>query len=551
MCIRDRVSTQSTWGDQEMKGVLIGILGIVALASLASAATFCPNGKWLKSDKTCQDCPLGCNLCNAINDQPNCISCSFKKALDLSGSVGVCVDCVINCEKCTGPRPDQCIEAKVGYGIKNGTKDLIPCPSNCHSCSSEKKCATCSYGYFLENQTCISCPANCMKCKKEKETDTAPKCLVCNSGYTLVADGKSCKACDHGCAECTETKCIKPMPKFYISKSDLVSSCPDNCLSCGDSRICTRCFSEFIPTSYGWCERCSNLFAGCNACQNDRCTACSYSSSKGRRYNLVDGKCIQCPEGCDKCTDSNTCLLCFKNFKLEADKKCKALTVMACLEPAETFYKCKTCLPAYRLNADQTSCNFINCGSGYGLNAEGNCVPTTILNCKKSDERDKRCIEPVIGYYATGSETKPCPKGCYSCHEIDNSVHCFEAAKASNSDITTQITNGVVHQCHESCGGCLKPGDPNSCATCRPGRTLALHVTSDISISPRFCMDVSIDCPQPQRPGGGIEVCYTPSATGGSATSTPSSSSGRTASSAEEKKSAWSSFVDKIVSWFR
>eukprot|EP01017_Pseudomicrothorax_dubius_P033023 TRINITY_DN437_c0_g4_i3.p1 TRINITY_DN437_c0_g4~~TRINITY_DN437_c0_g4_i3.p1 ORF type:complete len:522 (+),score=92.77 TRINITY_DN437_c0_g4_i3:129-1694(+) len=490
-----------------MKIVVAGIFGIVALASLVSAETFCPDGKWLKNDKTCQDCPAGCNLCNAINDQPNCISCSGDKALDLSEPVGVCVDCANNCAKCTGPKPAQCVEAKVGFGLKTGTKDLIPCPSSCYYCSSEGKCSTCRYGYYLEKENCLECPSNCAQCKKEKEGDTTAKCLKCNVQHAMAAD-KTCKACDTGCAECSDFTCTRAKP-FYFLKEGKPVRCPDNCRACGTDGKCTECVVGYgVKSADGTCERCSTLKTGCSVCKDSKCTACAAISSLGRTYNFITDSCVECPVGCAKCTDANTCTECSKNFVLQTDKSCKYMTVTNCLEIGDTVDKCKSCHPSYRLSTDGTKCDLINCASGQGWNAEGTCVPTTILNCKKSDERDKRCIEPVTGYYNAGKETKPCPKGCHTCTLVGDKVTCTIVAIALKSSGALTVTDGVANYCDNSCGTCSKTGDPTACLSCRPGAVVALAKAEEETPGiARFCIDSTVECPKPIRLGLSTDVC--------------------------------------------
>eukprot|EP01017_Pseudomicrothorax_dubius_P026236 TRINITY_DN2907_c0_g1_i6.p1 TRINITY_DN2907_c0_g1~~TRINITY_DN2907_c0_g1_i6.p1 ORF type:complete len:521 (-),score=37.15 TRINITY_DN2907_c0_g1_i6:95-1657(-) len=511
------------------------IFGIIALASLASAATFCPDGKWLRSDRTCQDCPLGCNLCNAINDQPNCISCNFDKAIDISGPVGVCVDCAKGCEVCNGPKPEHCIRAEPGFGPKTGTKELIKCPKTCKYCSSDYKCSSCRYGYFLENERCVECPSYCTECKKEKPTDAEPKCLKCNPGSYLTAKGY-CNPCEYQCVECSEVGCIKANPFYHYLKDHKPVECPSNCKVCGADGKCTECVPGWgVRSSEGTCEKCSTFKPGCNACKDGKCTGCETMNSVGIFYNLINGECVECPRGCHKCTDSKTCTKCLRSLVLQNDKTCKSFDIYACKEMGDTIDKCRACDDKYRLSDDGTKCNFINCPSGQGLNAEGLCVPITILNCKKSDERDKRCAEPATGYYAVGSETKPCPKGCSKCALVDSKAFCFEAAKAGRSNYALIINDGVVGTCHSSCGTCTKIDDPKSCDTCRPGYVVGIKRSGSNVES--ICIDPTIECAVPKITSPYSSYCDSIDPPNG------------TTSPASKKKSIWNSFVDFLWSW--
>eukprot|EP01017_Pseudomicrothorax_dubius_P018302 TRINITY_DN2029_c0_g1_i3.p1 TRINITY_DN2029_c0_g1~~TRINITY_DN2029_c0_g1_i3.p1 ORF type:complete len:236 (+),score=19.85 TRINITY_DN2029_c0_g1_i3:165-872(+) len=220
-----------------------------------------------------------------------------------------------------------------------------------------------------------------------------------------MAADNTCKACNSGCAECSEFKCTKARPYYFLKEGKPVS-CPDNCRACSTDGKCTECSVGYgIKSADGTCEICSSIKTGCRACKDSKCTACLANSALGSVYNLINDNCVECPVGCDKCSDSKTCIECFKIIVPQADKSCKYMTVSDCFEVGDAIDKCKTCNPVYRLSADRTKCDYINCGSGQGWDAEGKCVPTTILKCKSSDERDKRCIEPVTD--TTLQEKKP------------------------------------------------------------------------------------------------------------------------------------------------
>eukprot|EP01017_Pseudomicrothorax_dubius_P033019 TRINITY_DN437_c0_g3_i1.p1 TRINITY_DN437_c0_g3~~TRINITY_DN437_c0_g3_i1.p1 ORF type:complete len:516 (-),score=124.91 TRINITY_DN437_c0_g3_i1:72-1619(-) len=481
-----------------MKAVVVAIIGIVALASFASAENLCPDGKWLKSDKTCQDCPKDCNLCNAINDQANCLQCQNDKILDLSGAVGTCVDCAANCKSCTGPKPEDCVKANPDFGPKVGTKELIACPRNCQYCSADNKCARCHYGFFLEKEACIACPINCGECKKEKETDTAATCVKCNSEYALAAD-KTCKKCESGCFECTETACTKTMLTHFLS-SGKVTKGPDDCAIVDDKGACKKCADEF-GIKEGKCQKCSEINANCASCKEGKCTACKETSTSLKAVSFVNGNCVECPENCVKCGENGVCTECNKKSLLD-NGKCVVGAVGGCEEVGKTADTCAKCGPNFRLIEDGKKCSFIRCPSGQGWDDKATCVECPMTNCKKCDARDKRCIETVSGYYADGADVKPCPKGCAKCEKKNNKLVCTQVANENARtsgilNIQPKTAEGGYF-CDASCGSCYGIQDSHQCGSCRPGHVIS-YAPLDNGDLAMFCIDSNLNCPKPTK----------------------------------------------------
>eukprot|EP01017_Pseudomicrothorax_dubius_P030340 TRINITY_DN3777_c0_g1_i4.p1 TRINITY_DN3777_c0_g1~~TRINITY_DN3777_c0_g1_i4.p1 ORF type:complete len:547 (-),score=46.59 TRINITY_DN3777_c0_g1_i4:62-1702(-) len=492
---------------------LIVILGVAVAIHGVSSAVYCPQGRWLKlSDKSCQACPENCGICNAINDQPNCLECLNAYAIDLSGAVATCFKCAAGCKYCTGPKAEDCVEAQAGFAPKSGTKDLIKCPANCEYCSAEGKCATCRYDHFLDKDACVKCPANCMSCKKESETATAATCLKCDQGYSLAAD-KTCKAFPSGCLEYTGTSCTKCINSHYLVNGEC-QSCSSYCQKCASADKCTECTPKmYYLKSDGTCEDCKYIDRNCRECDNNqKCLACNpiqiYAGSNNR-LTLVNNKCVECPFNCDKCDGNAVCLECKKDAKL-VDGKCVRTSISNCDEIDGELTKCKKCIKGYRLIEGGASCEHFICPfDGQGMDGERKCVDC-IPNCKICDMKNKICIDTAPGYYFDGTDVKPCQKGCAQCKKENDKEVCTMTAnyqQYSFAILRVNYKNGVIgYTCDKSCGLCFKTDDPNTCKSCRPGGVRAYYPSRNKEIYGYMfsCIDATAQCERPISNGVSI-----------------------------------------------
>ncbi|CAD2220929.1 hypothetical protein ADEAN_000845300 [Angomonas deanei] len=189
--------------------------------------------------------------------------------------------CPPNCEvgaRYEGDDTVYCGQCESGYDFLNGNPAVCAkLPPNCIRFQREgEKCAHCVGGHLLSKTgVCVKCPGNCV-C----DPDEPSKCNGCPVGKGLN-DART------ECLPCLDTEC---------------NYCPMSYKQC-----VPHCDVGSVLASNGTCVKC--LAEGCR-CDPDAPHLCVICLSG---HYLKEGKCIPCPDGCDRCTvqdDREICLRC-------------------------------------------------------------------------------------------------------------------------------------------------------------------------------------------------------------------------------------------------
>ena len=207
--------------------------------------SYCESHFFLKDNKCllCNDKVQNCSFCAYNNDKVSCLRCEIGYH---KSEAGECVNCIENCNHCSG---EKCIVCRHGY-FYNQVKDICDnCKiEHCKTCASEDLCSNCESGYFfnIETKKCEKCAENCLKC-----VDSADNCLICPINYYTLQDqvvtksksednlingilnmflGMKMNLPDMNVMEIkTETKCVKECPKVYKGKDVLVNNAERTC----------------------------------------------------------------------------------------------------------------------------------------------------------------------------------------------------------------------------------------------------------------------------------------------------------------------------------
>lgn len=146
-------------------------------------------------------------------------------------------------------------------------KDLAICVNDCPD------------GYFEDKlaKECLSCPQRCKSC----------------------SNSTSCAACEHNLV-LFETKCVAKCPEPYYEADSSCERCP--------VKDCTSCAGPMG-------QQCVQCKQGSFLEDNKCITTCG----PGRRPSLINGECVQCPSGCQKCGENGSCVDCYSGFQLSDD----------------------------------------------------------------------------------------------------------------------------------------------------------------------------------------------------------------------------------------
>jgi hypothetical protein len=200
--------------------------------------------------------------------------------------------------------------------------------------------------------------------------------------------------------------------------------CPRNCRTCSDANTCTQCNKGFVVTPAGTCRGCIMACSDCSQSDITQCTACANG------LQLVNSKCIQCPDNCLQCNNGN-CQTCIPGYTPNTAGTC----VPNCILP------CATCV-------DNKPSVCTSCFSSATL-SNGTCVLS--LSCNSTGT----CTDcgQGLGYFLLGQY-------CYSCSQIVTISNCLQCSQA-NQQVCSICNDGFYL---DSTGLC--PACPSSCLTC-------------------------------------------------------------------------------------
>ena len=226
---------------------------------------------------------------------------------------------------------------------------------------------------------CLTCSVdNCLSCSSDNV------CSSCRKGYNLDSSASSitnqCFRCIDPCTSCFSDGSCKTCKSPY---SQVVLTQGQDCILCSDPR-CTTCFDS----------------------NNGSCTVCSLG------YELINGSCTKvCSDGCQSCTNSTVCTVCFSQFYYLTNQQCKTCPN----SPA-----CINCLA----NSPNTC---TKCNQGYYLSSSNTCLPCQSY-CKVCTS-STYCKElfnfkgfTLIEINSTHNAPAACNQGCISCSSSNPQV---------------------------------------------------------------------------------------------------------------------------------
>jgi hypothetical protein len=291
-------------------------------------------------------CPLYCAQCDK---NKKCLKCGphykFKN--------NICVNKIENCIEYN--EDDTCKNCNVNYVLVKGQDNQMTCLKqsdlqnqyysktdggityyvkcsdtldNCFSCSSETVCTNCmnNYGIFDDSGTlkcvdlstkkyyydtsssiyklCQEALTGCNTCAKNSNGEIY--CIQCLENYAILYGEP--ETCDLESTLESNDGLFKDNDGKYYPCNDNRFHSVENCLKCAEKRSCNLCQNEY--TLYN---------------SNTLCLTDSDISDKKYYLNPTDNNYYLCSrkmDGCNKCTNSNTCIECKYEYGLDEDNKC-------------------------------------------------------------------------------------------------------------------------------------------------------------------------------------------------------------------------------------
>ena len=424
--------------------------------------------------------------------------------------------------------PTKCEICKKGYGLNITSNECNICPPGTYSHGGSSECLYCKdYGYcksFTDEEErkrrcpfftykegcekcdfcdigyhtnslftdCLHCSSHCLEC----EGGGSGKCLQCEYGYGLVKNGS------YGCELCkgtrqysdghTECLSMNDNNKFLFNSQTQTfrwNSCGENCEICslGKKGACTKCKEGYELQQTDWsCVSTSQNGNNGNSNGNNQ------TSCKEKTEVLINGKCIQCYEVtnyCSEChivektTDEIVCDECYAPYVLEKNtcKQCpeyyhyefntatnKSECVMnsrGCILQVDNSL-CIDCQRGYLLDRDSTcfvsyQCEVINdntcllCSSGTSLATEGECGED--YNCKYTSNWE--CLTCQNKYHLNTNSTCEAYQNCEASYgetcllaNVENGYHVdiIEGSKSFGQPIPCENNAAICLTAHKN-----------------------------------------------------------------------------------------------------
>jgi hypothetical protein len=348
--------------------------------------------------------------------------------------------CDVGCQKCSNVNPSSCITCLKGYTLQSDNT-CQSCNAPCQTCSptNPSSCFSCYNNAFLVNGTCVKCNpnSNCLTCS---QNNTA-QCLTCPYGYSMNSSNSVC-----------------------------VMGCPNNCLACSSSTVCTLCIGGYAPNSQGVCLPC---LSNCRVCSNQANAVC-VSCGQGFYLN-ANSVCQACSTFCLTCTAIG-CSQCMIGYTLTQSFTCAPNCKAPCATCSSTNNAiCTSCLAGYSYVQSTSTCSPIStctggcsvCPLNYVLTNQ-QCIQCGNPSCSRCSASNLNlCTSCYDGYYFNQGVCTQCPTGCSTCSNSQNCLSCSSGYTAQVQAIATQVS---CIACASPCAECI--GNAQTCTKCLPSYTL-------------------------------------------------------------------------------
>ncbi|XP_019410471.1 PREDICTED: proprotein convertase subtilisin/kexin type 5 isoform X4 [Crocodylus porosus] len=423
----------------------------------------CPPGHYHSEDNTCIPCSEQCEVCL---DSTHCKRCFKGYYLDKN-----------KCQK------HECREGEVE---DPDSEECVPCADGCRTCNVDdpKNCTSCIHNYYMYKQYCYkNCPGNtytdedaqeCMECASNCDSCDLHECLWCNKDFYL-SDGMCVKECKAGFYGDSVTgvceACHKTCATCEWFNYDDCTSCKKNfqiyhgrCVNPDNEPLLRKSWNVFLPYTGtpgqnepcdSSCKTCSTAANVCTSCPKGTFLSfetCVKQCPQGTFANLRNGKCENCTDNCENCSEPRHCLKCYsvpdQLFYLH-EGRCLQECPEGHFAEADTCNKCnkpcKTCM------GDATKC--LSCESPLLLEH---------WECKPS------CSER---HFATDGTCKHCPEMCQECIHEHTCKACIEQFFLHNGRCLQDCPSGFYAEsnrcfsCNEDCKECDGP-DSDDCTEC-------------------------------------------------------------------------------------
>ncbi|ELP83904.1 protein serine/threonine kinase, putative [Entamoeba invadens IP1] len=452
------------------------------------ACTSCITGYVLttvSSSNACELCENFDQNCETCEDNGIRICKICKTGFRINPSTGMCINCDSYCTQCISST-GICTRCSDGYTPKltlSTSCELCTSIERCLTCSTtERKCITCSSGYYVLNGFCKACSATCGGMCDPITGD----CTGCISNYVFSkTDSKICETCGDYSKECVtcstdfQRKCVTCSTEYYPDADGNCVTCSPTCICDSTTGFCTSCQPNYVLQNQKsrTCELCSSFDPNCQTCSSDssrRCVTCNSGCYINTNYY-----CVSCDSTCGgKCQNTTGyCTGCIENYVLTTTSS------TICL-PCSTFdNNCLQCASDYSRKC--TKCGVSNMYPDERTFICKTCDSTCNGGCDQSTGICTTCLQNYVF-------TEPQSKSCVSCNTFDpNCLKCNSNFNRRCSVCKTSYypnSNGICILCSLNCTYCNQSN--GICTQCKQNYVFKTTNSAECV----YCKDFDANC---------------------------------------------------------
>ncbi|ELP89293.1 protein serine/threonine kinase, putative [Entamoeba invadens IP1] len=308
----------------------------------------------LTNENTCVPVASFNYTCEVMNSR--CISCSNS---NYSVNGYECGQCGSGCSSCDNS--NNCISCDDQYYLTSEynkvgkLKDVCSLTQTVKHCLKyfEGRCVECEDEFFLTNGNCVACISPCKTCVNSND-----KCVECLKGF--IKSGDTCYSIKYDLANCTEyyqQYCKKCVVGYYVTQDLKCAKCPENCETCYQSTVCTKCASNYFINSSHLCSTNKDIH---NCKENSvgvyGCTDCvdGYFIDQSNNNNCALCNSTLANKNCTSCDKNGICTKC-ESLSILSNNMCTYYRDVAhCVAVYNS--QCIMCDWWYVINASATGC---------------------------------------------------------------------------------------------------------------------------------------------------------------------------------------------------
>jgi len=347
------------------------------------------------------------------------------------------------------------------------------------------------------------------------------------SGYSIDGNNRCwfiITTCPNGCISCTSNYCISCYSNFFLRNDSLCyTTCLDPFYADNTTLTCKNCTfncSSCVNTTY--CNSCSPgyFLRDDHTCQSD-CVPRTYAD----KTTLT---CKSCPYDCYTCNSNGTCISCNSTV----DHRQLNQTTLRC-DPQDGYYDsqnqttvslkclpwcptcqsisiCTSCKAGFKLEANLTCTNLLNCSSRSILNSltqfcqkcpydcyscfnNNTCQSCSIDDNRQFDFATGRCI-PLSQYFDNQTTVcVPCPSNCLICKSLTLCTVCLNGTYMGTNQLCyavcpiRQFANSQTKLCQACPYDCVTCNTQAYCLSCNSSDNRMLDpITRRCIAAPKF-----------------------------------------------------------------